>query len=99
MSMICKFRLWEKAERAPYDGAKPDTEARVICKFSAVKDEVFGPYTPAGSLEMTVVKSSGDTFVLGREYYLRFDPVEALTVTTIGDGRVAVLPAHATEEG
>ena len=80
--VVAKFRLWEKAERAPTwrkdraDQLGPEQEPRVVLKFSAVKDEVFGPYTPDGQLSMTVVASVGEHFTLGQEYRLTFTPFE-----------------------
>ena len=83
MKVVAKFRLWEKAERAPSwtapttpDAPKPEQEPRIAMKFSAVKDAVFGPYTPSGSLEMTVIASVGEHFKLGQEYRLTFEPFE-----------------------
>lgn len=79
MKVLAKFRLWEKSERAPsanYTKDYPaDSDARITMKMSAVKDAVFGPYTPAGELSMTVIKSVGDSFELGKDYYLTFEPV------------------------
>lgn len=82
MKVLCKFRLWEKAERSPsWPKGDPHevSEPRVVLKLSAVKDEVFGPYTPAGELSMTVIKSVGDIFELGQEYLLTFEQAESVT--------------------
>ncbi len=83
MKVIAKFRLWSKEERASTwtpsdrpDSPKPEQEPRVVLKFSAVKDDVFGPYTPSGNLDMTVIASVGEHFVLGQEYRLTFEPFE-----------------------
>ena len=76
--VLCKFRCWEKSERVPsmakVDGAdRPN--ATMTVRLTAVKDEVFGPYTPSGNLDMQVTPSAGALFTLGEEYYLTFEPV------------------------
>jgi len=76
--VLAKFRCWEKSERvatsAKVDGVeKPNATASV--KLSAVKDDIFGPYTPSGNLEMQVTPTVGAIFNIGQEYYLVFEPV------------------------
>ncbi len=56
MKVLAKFRLWEKAERDRSGNKNPETVPNVHLKFAAVQDAIFGPYTPSGQIEMTVVK-------------------------------------------
>lgn len=87
MRVVAKFKMWERSERERYQmaqGTDPEADPNVKLKFSAVKDAIFGPYTPAGSLEMTVVKHVGDLFGIGQEYYLTFEPVTAETTAALG---------------
>ena len=74
MKVIAKFRLWEKAQRV--QGALVDGKEQANCtlKFNAVKDDIFGPYTPSGDINMVVVQSVGEHFELGKEYLLTFEP-------------------------
>ena len=89
MRVLAKFKLWEKSERERHrqkdmTDEQFEAQANSSLKLSAVKDAVFGPFTPSGSLEMTVVKSVGDLFVLGQEYYLTFEPVTPDTTAALG---------------
>ena len=98
--VLAKFRLWCKEERASTwrvdparpDSPKPEQEPRVVLKFQAVQDEVFGPYTPSGTIEMTVVASVTEHFVLGKEYLLTFAPADEFTVTPVDGGRIVLAP-------
>jgi len=65
----------------------------VTLKFAAVKDAVFGPYTPSGNLEMAVVKSAGESLELGAEYLLTLVPAEQFIVEPVeGTGRITIRP-------
>ncbi|KNY24830.1 hypothetical protein [Pseudobacteroides cellulosolvens] len=42
-------------------------------------DPVYGKYTPSGSVTLDMVKEAADQLIVGKEYFLDFNEVPAVT--------------------
>lgn len=74
MTVVAKFQCTSKTEHA---GEKQDSSGQPLATntvdFTPVQDDVFGPWTPSGSLSMTIVGKAADAFKVGDKYLLTFE--------------------------
>lgn len=70
--MINGKEVWGKAYSFQAVMVKKDEDGKVI---GNEENSIFGMYTPAGSITMTVYNDNVK-FEVGKEYYLDFTPVD-----------------------
>lgn len=75
MSVRAKFIVTTKTEFAT-NGQDGQTTTAHQVRLAPVKDELFGPFTPAGNLDMTIHNlGAAAQLIVGQEYYLDLTPV------------------------
>lgn len=82
MSVRAKVYCAIKAEQA--DRGEPESKMVSITLYPVMvnseENKKFFKYTPNGKLELNILHpSASDQFIVGKEYYVDFTPVDELT--------------------
>lgn len=72
----CKFRVTSKGTSYPVAKGTEVQNMVSVTMNPIMGDPVFGPYTPGGQFNATMVEQSADKLEVGKDYYIDITPVE-----------------------